>query len=133
MKALGKEMSPEETLAHYGVLGMKWGRTRARATAGEIREARSRVNAQRGKLLSKEVAAIKASPGQEKKKAVVDANRMRARYLKNPDRVTAARMTRGEKAVFALLVPGGLAAIAGTSAASRRIEYKQDRKMYNKP
>ena len=36
--------SPEETLEHYGVLGMKWGRHRAKANGTQIRAARRNVS-----------------------------------------------------------------------------------------
>jgi hypothetical protein len=131
----------DEELAHYGVLGMKWGRNRAKATGSDIRSARRSVNKQ-AEAVSKQVDKVRRAPtGSAKKKESMRLDKMDAAYLKNPDRVIAARMTRGEKAasivLSSLIVPGlgaiaGAGAIAGTSARSRRIERKQETGAYDK-
>lgn len=131
----------DEELAHYGVLGMKWGRTRTKATAGDIRKARNRLSVKQTKYVvqnDRVKAAKKSGNATKLAKEKQTLNKMKASFLKDPDRVTASRMTRGEKAaVFLLSVPTtggivGVGAIAGSSAVSRRIEQKQDTGAYDK-
>lgn len=130
----------EEALAHYGVLGMKWGKSRAKADAGQVRSAQRSFDKKRTKYWDQQSAAKKHAKGTpERAQADKKSANMRVALLKDPDRVTAVRMTRGEKAAYlamGLVVPPTLPvtalAIAGTSAASRRIEYKQDKGLYDK-
>lgn len=121
--------SPEETLEHYGVLGMKWGRHRAKANGTQIRAARRNVRRQAEDVLDqkdkvKSQPKGSASRAKEQKKF----NKMKMDFLDNPDRVIAARLTRGEKiALVILATPAGAAgAIAGSSAVSRAIEQRQE-------
>lgn len=126
----------EETLAHYGVLGMKWGRTRARANANQIRSARRRLSTERKKINRAEDKAFAINDRKKRDKAMNQVAKMQKEALKNPDRVIAARMTRGEKiatvVLFGPAAPLSIAAIAGSSAYSRRIERMQETGAYNK-
>jgi len=138
-----QEEDTQEFLAHYGVLGMKWGKTRATAGSRDIRLARANVvKAKRAndKKVDKLYTAAKKG-----RTAVnqTDVKRIKAEFLNNPDRVTAARMTRGEKAVAGIIATlatggygGGLVAAGGstgvTSARSRTIERRQETGYYNK-
>jgi hypothetical protein len=129
-----------EELRHYGVLGMKWGKTRAQATGDEIRVARANVNKEAAKYNKAANDLVRTTKGRSPERAAGKEKLadMKIEFLKNPDRVTAARLTRGEKAilgVFALTGVGAavpLAGIAVTSAHSRRIERKQETGAYNK-
>ena len=130
-----REVKPSlDELMHFGVLGMKWGHTRAKATGDQIRAARvatrkqvNKINTQRANFAT----AAKGTPKRDNEKVKLDV--LEKIYKKNPERVVATRMTRGEKIVGVLLGgPLGLAAIAGSSAVSRRIERKQELGKYDK-
>jgi len=130
---VGEDKPSLETLAHFGVLGMKWGHRRS-ATGSEIVDARRRIQIkqQQAELVrSSRKSTKKGTP--ERAKQDVKLNQMKASFLKNPDRVIASRLTRGEKAIVVMLAatgvgaPFAVAAIGSTSAVSRRIEFKQDK------
>jgi hypothetical protein len=133
----GEEKPSLEELAHYGVLGMKWGQ-RKKATGREIRSARRRLSTKQNELFDKQDQVKTLAKGSTaRSKGEKELGKMTTDFLKNPDRVTATRLTRGEKAAFLIISApsgglGGLAAIATSSAISRRIEKKQDDKAYDK-
>jgi hypothetical protein len=127
----------EDELAHSGVLGMKWGHRKS-ANGSQIRTARRNLSKQLDDIDTQRGIAKAAGKGTRKRTAENNKlDTMKVSFLKNPDRVIAARMTRGEK-IAALIITAptygtvGAAAIAGTSAASRRIELKQQTGQYNK-
>ena len=138
MTFVGYEKPPldEYYLKHYGVLGMKWGQ-RKKFTGAEIREARKelRVQNKNYRAEARKVNDLKEGTAARKlgEKKLEKLNR---EYLENPARVAAIRMTRGEKFSSLLFASSGVgaglsvAAIAGTSIASRRIEAKQDAGAY---
>jgi len=124
----------EEALAHYGVAGMKWGKTRVKANSDSIKSARARVNKAKGNIEKQEIA-VNALKGQGKahKKQEQELGKMRASLLKNPDRVISTRMTKGEKYASVLLgtltlgpigLSAAVTAIGVTSAKSRTREQK---------
>jgi hypothetical protein len=129
-----------EELRHYGVLGMKWGKSRAKATGTEIRKARRDFEGKRADYWDAQKAVRKTTKrgSAEREAGNKKTADMRLALLKDPDRVTASRLTRGEKAIYAALAVTGvgtapaLVALAGTSAVSRRIEKKQDDGAYDK-
>lgn len=125
----------DDALKHYGVLGMKWGVTRQVATGSQIRSARHRVQGQQIALKQAKRSVRSATTAQAKANAEKKHADLKMALLNNPDRVIAARLTRGEKAASLLLFSpiGAAALIGGTSAASRRIEYKQDKNKYTNP
>lgn len=124
----------EDALQHYGVAGMKWGVTRQVARGGQIRSARGRVHVQKIQLTEAKRNISSATTATAKANAEKKHADLKMALLTNPDRVIAARLTRGEKvASFLLLSPLGATALIGaTSGVSRRIEYKQDKNQYAK-
>lgn len=130
-----EKLTLDDALIHYGVLGMKWGITRRQGSASDIRSARSNVSKQK-KAVEKAQKSIHSARTDEERQAAVDTHAsLKMAMLNNPDRVIAARLTKGEKAVsYLLLTPvGATALISTTSVVSRRIEYKQDKNRYTKP
>lgn len=131
------EQTPVDVLEHYGVLGMKWGKTRAKADAHQVRAARANIRTKTAQL---DQQAVKMRKGSESDRAAAAKKygTMKTALLKNPDRVTAARLTRGEKYLAVALgltglgTPFTVGAIGATSARSRRIERKQDLGKYDK-
>lgn len=136
MTQIPDKPSIDDTMEHYGVLGMHWGATKAKASGSQVRSSRSRMSNKSDKITYQKNILSRTTKGssarvKEKKRL----SSMKIDYLNNPDRVTAARMTQGEKTVALLFVTPVLAgaAIAVTSARSRRIDYKQRSGAYNKP
>lgn len=127
---VGEDNKPTlDELAHYGVLGMKWGKTRARATGSQIRAARRNLGRQASDIADqRDKVKSKAKGSEARAKEQKKLSDMKTDFLNNPDRVIAARLTRGEKAVAVILLTpaGAAAAIGATSAASRAIERRQD-------
>lgn len=118
-------------LAHHGVKGMKWGVRKAHSTTAEIRDARIRQHA-RGKRLQSAVDNLNlASAGSNKaqqKAAVKKFQTAQKDFLTNEDRVTAARITTGEKVTQAILLgPLALATIPLSNAHARSVEKATDR------
>ena len=109
---------------------MKWGRHRAKANGTQIRAARRNVRRQAEDVLDQK-DKVKAKPkgSTQRAKEQKKFDKMKTDFLNNPDRVIAARLTRGEKIALAILAtPAGAAgAIAGTSAVSRAIEQRQEK------
>ena len=102
-----KPSSPEALLEHYGAKGMKWGVRKERVTGKQILGARNRQAAR--------AAASRRAP-----KGSRAANAAKKDFLTNEDRVTASRMTVGEKwAVSFIGGPLGLAYAATNSSRVR--------------
>jgi hypothetical protein len=129
---VGDDKPSLEELYHYGVMGMKWGQ-RKKATGADIYKARRQVNAYRTvRAIATQRRNESAAGSKERDRMEKTLERIEKDYEKDPARAIAVRMTRGEKFAAGLLaLPTGglsLASIVVSSAASRRIEYKQDKK-----
>jgi len=114
---------------------MKWG-VRRKASTQDIKGARTRLKRE-SSAYRQESKKLSGATGAKKTALEADLRKRQQKYLNNPDRVIAARMTRGEKFVSVLLgaqsgvgLAGAAAGIAGTSGLSRRIEYKQEKGKY---
>lgn len=122
-----KSVLDENLLEHHGIKGMKWG-IRKHKTGGEIRTARRSVMKDR---LALEDAKAAVRRGEAPKSAIADA---KLAYLKNPDRATALRMTRGEMVVSTILLTPltTLAIAAPTQLRSRLVESRLKDQSYDK-
>lgn len=139
MIIVGQEKPSLEDLSHFGVKGMQWG-VRKKVTGAEIKGARRRL-AKQSKAYRKERRMVdKTAKGSSARKlGEKKLEEMHRAYLKNPDRVTALRLTKGEKAVQLLFTPltgigiaTSAAALGGSAIASRRVAYKQATGAYDK-
>lgn len=123
--ALEKPGTPGE-LVHHGVKGMQWGHRR-HATSTQRTRSIQRARAQSFQDATAFRTAPKGSAKREQAKKV---------FLKNPDRATQLRLTRGEKVTLGILAgtvvfAPSVAIGVGTRVAVRKsIERKQARRAY---
>lgn len=107
---LEKPGTPAE-LVHHGVKGMKWG-TRKGPSSSDIYRARARSQLRLTNALTEK--------DKEKRSALIEA------YNNHPDRATALRYTRGEKAIHGILAASGVATIPiGVAATARVVSRKR--------
>lgn len=110
----------EALLEHFGVKGMKWGVRKSRPTSNDIRGARA-MDASRRRSIAVQIDKTNLASGKAQDREAKKLSDMSMDYLKNPDRATALRLTKGEKVALTILavgVPGiGTAAAAGTAAS----------------
>jgi hypothetical protein len=122
----------ESELVHYGVKGMKWGVRKAVSTR-EVHGARARLEVKQHEYSSQKRAVRKAKSPKAKANQKAKLNQMKVDYLKDPDRVTAARMSTGEKVVATLFAgPVGVGAAGVASYTSRVIDARQRTGYYDK-
>lgn len=124
------DMTPEEWLAHYGVKGMKWGQHKA-VTSTDIHNARART-ASRQAEISRQIDKVNlAQPGKAQAKEAKKLDEMSLEFLKNPDRATALRLTRGEKVLNGIVAVGfpgvGTGVVAGSVGARVAIRKATER------
>ena len=129
-----KPGTPQEILEHHGVLGMKWGHRSSKEFGQKFPTGHSRAaEIHRARLAQrKKEKGIRAEPNPSKKAKLEKV------YLKNPDRATSLRLTRGEKATLAILggvfgvtgvIPLAVGAAIGTMRVQRgRAEARQTRR-----
>jgi hypothetical protein len=117
----GEEKPP---LEHYGVKGMKWGVRKERPSGDEIQDARVRVyNQQRDIRRARKANRKSTKRGSvERAKGEKKVGQMELKLLKDPDRITASRITNGEAFVsLVLLTPGGAAGYLGGRALATKL------------
>ena len=131
MLSVEKPGSPAEILEHHGTKGMKWG----------VRSKSSKPTSFRKKFPTSgertvEIHRARASTARAERRIYEQPNKAKrdklyASYLKNPDRATALRMTRGEKAVMAIIavgIPGpGTGAVVGYTGTTLAIRKASER------
>jgi hypothetical protein len=123
--------SPGE-LVHYGVKGMKWGVRKAVSTR-EVYGARARLQVKQNEFASQKRKVRKAKSPTAKANAETKLNKLKVDFLNDPDRVTAARLSTGEKVVATILAgPVGVGAVGVASYTSRVIDARQRTGYYNK-
>lgn len=121
-----------DELKHFGIKGMQWG-VRNRPTGGSLKPGRATGEI---RVARRNVRAAGRASIKEKAKFVVGKSSMKQvhekklTFLMNPDRATAARLTRGETAVVALL---GSPALLGVSQINSRIITSRQAEGYRKP
>lgn len=124
--------TPGTALLHYGVAGMKWGKSRAGGSTAQVKGARSRDISRSQDIRKADHKASRIADAGQRSVANMEVKKMKTARFKNPDRVLSTRLTIGEKAAVALLFtpPIALVTIGATSAQSRRIERKQELNKY---
>lgn len=114
--------TPAEALAHYGVKGMKWGVTnadvRGAPSKAEISDARLRVAGKNVKYHQQRAKIKRSDVGRGQKKDQLKD--LKVKTLSDPDRMTAMRLTRGEKAAVAIFTI--VAPPVGVSIAAQRVD-----------
>jgi hypothetical protein len=109
-----EELAESTGLKHFGVKGMKWG-VRNAPTTGDIKSAREKVSGQRDAVKKQKQRVSNTEKGSaQRASAEKKLSAMKMKLLKNPDRATALRLTRGQKWAVAGGMIGGFVVSGGT-------------------
>lgn len=127
---LGEPDKPSiaEVLIHYGTKGMKWGVRKKKPTSDDIHAARVRQASRYRKFEKAQDDVNLATNSKSRNAAIRRRDKAEKEHDLNEDRVTAVRMTRGEK-FGAVLVAGplGLGIIAGGAIGARSVRRDVDK------
>lgn len=127
-KVLGQEKPSLEYLVHAGVKGMKWGVRNKKPTDDEILDARYRQSTRAHQIVTANKKAAK-STGAARTAAIKRSRSLTRESLLSEDRVTASRMTSGEKMVKLILYGNlGVAAIGANRLRTANEARKVDRR-----
>ncbi len=99
------EMSIDDALAHYGVVGMKWGKTRAKASTVQIKAARGRVNREFTKVKKAESKAADVADPKDRAKAEKSAAQMRFLISRIRTVLQPRALLEAKKQLFLSLAP----------------------------
>lgn len=102
-----------DELMHHGVKGQKWGVRKRKPNSLEIDAARVSVRRSASAAATARTASRNATRSNSKTADVKkkEAKQLMLKHLNNPDRVTAAYMTNGEKVAMGIL---GIGLTGGT-------------------
>jgi len=113
MKVYGDEKPSLEELAHHGVKGQRWGVRKSHPSATEIHSARKR----------QEARVVQLHKAKTPKQVSVATKKLNT----SEDRVTAARMTLGEKVTATMLGgPIGLVVVTRNNRLVKNVAAKTD-------
>lgn len=131
------DMDIKDALKHYGVKGMKWGKTKVKPTTDEIKTARGAI-AEKKWALEKQGNKMKRAGKNTREAERAKYEEMKMDFLKDPDRVTASRLTTGQKVVGGVLAYSGVATVpilayaGGRKAANLTIAKRQREGYYDR-
>lgn|SRR5512136_812213 len=117
-KVLGQEKPSLEYLVHAGVKGMKWGVRKENPSGNQILNARYRQSLREQAIGAHEAESFLGTTAKSRSASKDAVRQIQLEYHLNEDRITAARMTRGER-INAILMAGP----AGKAAIRRNKEY----------
>lgn len=132
-KHFGEVKPSLQALVHAGVKGMKWGVRKTRVSRGEIHGATQRQEKRRVDWANETHASKTATTASARASAANRAKKIERDFNTNEDRVTATRMTRGEKIALAIVAgPAGLALIGTNKLVEKHVERSVDKERAKK-
>lgn len=112
----------QDTLAHFGVKGMKWGVKRAQRKERnqQIKTARRNIRDKENDLMDTVRKADKAKTAGERAKLDKLATKKAKDLFDDPDQLTASRMTSGEKWINGIMITAAIG-VAGAAGAAQHL------------